>query len=70
MNVQNIQQNLSELTDIQDNAMRLLYLRDYMKAYSTLSESEKEALRTESKALAQKLIAETNAILGENIPTA
>jgi hypothetical protein len=69
MNVQNIQQNLSELTDIQDNAMRLLYLRDYRKAYTALSDSEKEALRTESKTLAQKLIAETNALLGENIPT-
>ncbi len=67
MNIQNITQNISELTDIQDNAIRLLYLHNYKKAYTQLSESEKEALRQESKILAQKLIQDTQAILGEKV---
>ena len=67
MNVQNITQNLSELTDIQDNALRLLYLRDYRKTYTQLSESEKEALRQQSKALAQKLTQDTQVLLSEKV---
>ncbi len=67
MNIQNINQNLSELTDIQDNALRLLYLRDYRNTYTQLSESEKDVLRQESKSLAQKLIQDTQILLGEQV---